>query len=551
MTEGSISALSAYEVISSISRELRNVKDEREAAALIARHLKAVSNAEYAVMVMISESDGSVQMIGTAGVEAKEVSRLPRIGISQQFRAAMSVGGRPNAKRFASMDSLPDSAKPLAAALNVKSAIICSIISKGKLVGYLAVASKTTPPPFQTGVESLLESIAEFISLVVDNTRAYLELRNAKSEADTILTTAPVGIFMMDSKGILKSVNARMLSMLEQKSESELVGTSVFEIKSISRSGLDALLMEGMNGHESERPDVHLVLRPDHAIYMHAKVTPLKDQSGAVKDVMFVAMDTTSKVRLQNQLERSYERLTQAYQELERVTTMKTQFIDVVSHELRTPLTVMRGYIDLMESEYSPKMEPKFASRLKIIKANTDRLYNLVESMLDVSRMEKGSLQIHSEPVKVDAILEEAYKSKLSEAEEKEQTLTLDIEGSIPLIMGDRHRLKDVFTNIIDNAVKYTQEGGRIQVCARDEGKMLHIWVKDNGMGIPLENLGKIFDRFHLVTSNDLSHQVDRLGLGLPIAKGIVEAHSGKIWVESQVGKGSVFHVDLPKEQTK
>ena len=171
--------------------------------------------------------------------------------------------------------------------------------------------------------------------------------------------------------------------------------------------------------------------------------------------------------------------------------------------------------------------------------------------MLDVSRLEKGSLQIHAEPVKVDAILDEVVNTKMKEAEGKKQALSLDIEGKVPLIMADRRRLKDVFNNIIDNAIRYTQEGGRIQVGARDEGKILHIWVKDNGVGIPLENLGKIFDRFHIVTSNDLSHQVDRLGLGLPISKGIVEAHGGRIWVESQVGKGSVFHLELPKESPK
>jgi signal transduction histidine kinase len=262
-------------------------------------------------------------------------------------------------------------------------------------------------------------------------------------------------------------------------------------------------------------------------------------------------MDVTSKIRLQNQLERSYEKLTQTYQELERVTKMKTQFIDVVSHELRTPLTVMRGYIDLVESEYSAKLEPKFTSRLKIIKANTDKLYALVESMLDVSRLEKGSLQIHLEPVRVDVILEEIVQTRVHDAEEKKQSLTLEVEGKLPLIMADRRRLKDVFNSLVDNAIKYTQDSGRIQVSARDEGRMIHVWVKDNGVGIPLENLGNIFDRFHIVTSNELSHQVNRLGLGLPIAKGIVEAHGGRMWVESQVGKGTVFHVDLPKEQPK
>jgi signal transduction histidine kinase len=114
--------------------------------------------------------------------------------------------------------------------------------------------------------------------------------------------------------------------------------------------------------------------------------------------------------------------------------------------------------------------------------------------------------------------------------------------------MADRRRIRDVFNHVIDNAVKYTQEEGRVHVGVRDEGKMVHIWVKDNGIGIPLENLGRIFDRFYIVASNDLAHPVDRIGLSLPISKGIVEAHGGRIWVESQVGKGSVFHIELPKE---
>ncbi|MGD9963696.1 MAG: sensor histidine kinase, partial [Thermoplasmata archaeon] len=103
----------------------------------------------------------------------------------------------------------------------------------------------------------------------------------------------------------------------------------------------------------------------------------------------------------------------------------------------------------------------------------------------------------------------------------------------------------------VDNAITYTDEGGRVQVGSRDEGRIVHVWIKDNGIGIPLENLGKIFDRFYIVAKDDLAHQVDRIGLSLPIAKGIIEAHGGRLWVESQVGKGSVFHIDLPKEQPK
>jgi signal transduction histidine kinase len=171
--------------------------------------------------------------------------------------------------------------------------------------------------------------------------------------------------------------------------------------------------------------------------------------------------------------------------------------------------------------------------------------------MLDVSRLEQGSLEIHPEPVKVDVMLDEVVKARMKDVNDKNQALTFDMDGQLPLIMADRRRLKDVFNNLLDNAIKYTQEGGKIQVGSRDEGKNIHVWVKDNGVGIPLENLGKVFDRFYIVASNDLAHPVDRIGLSLPISKGIVEAHGGRIWVESQVGKGSVFHVEIPKESQK
>ena len=163
----------------------------------------------------------------------------------------------------------------------------------------------------------------------------------------------------------------------------------------------------------------------------------------------------------------------------------------------------------------------------------------------------KGTLQINPEPMKLVSIIEEVVDARRHDAIEKRQTLSLEIEGELPLIMADRRRMRDVVNNIIDNAIKYTQEGGKIQVGARDEGKTVHAWVKDNGIGIPLENLGRIFDTFHIVASDDLSHEVNRIGLSLAISKGIVESHGGRMWVESQVGKGSVFHIGMPKELPK
>ena len=538
------------EAIKRLSSELRKAKDDAESYRLISADLKKMFEADYAAVALIDDVSSKLKVVGIAGTsESAEPSLTGRIDTN--LRRALTSKPEPLARRFDSVDKMPETAKEVAVALGVESAIISTVLVREQLLGYLIIARKNGAPPFPPETEDTLLTISDYFGVVMDHILASGSLRASKQETDRMLAMAPIGLFTCDPKGIFLSINQQMLRILDRDSEEEVLGTSVFEIQAIMKSGLDALIVQGMEGHEGEKVDVHFVPRPDKAFYLYAKVVPIRSESGALERMMFVAMDVSTKIRLQDQLERSYEKLTQTYQELERVTKMKTQFIDIVSHELRTPLTVMRGYIDLVESEYASKLEPRFASRLGIIKANTSRLYSLVESMLDVSRLEKGSLQIHAEPVKVDAILDEVVNTKMKEAEGKKQALSLDIEGKVPLIMADRRRLKDVFNNIIDNAIRYTQEGGRIQVGARDEGKILHIWVKDNGVGIPLENLGKIFDRFHIVTSNDLSHQVDRLGLGLPISKGIVEAHGGRIWVESQVGKGSVFHLELPKESPK
>jgi PAS domain S-box-containing protein len=446
---------------------------------------------------------------------------------------------------------MPDEIRPLAELADVNVALVCSVVIRSQVLGFLIVANTSSSPPFEEEAEASISMLADHVALGMDDLRSVLMFRRNQEETQRVLSLAPIGIMWLDPKGIILSVNKQILRVLDMAKEEDLIGTSVFELQSVNRSGLDALIMQSMEGHAGEKVDLHLVPKPDRAYYLHVKAAPMLSESGDVQGVVLVAMDTTSKVRLESQLERSYEKLTQTYQELERVNKMKSQFIDVVSHELRTPLTVMRGYVDLVDGEYAPKLDKKFQQKLRTIKANTDKLYALVESMLDVSRLEKGTLEIHTEPVKIDTVLEEISTVRTKDAEEKKQTLSFSVDGTIPIVMADRRRIRDVFNNLVDNAIKYTEEGGKIQVGVRDEGRIVHVWVKDNGVGIPLENLGKIFDRFYIVAKDDLAHQVDRIGLSLPIAKGIVEAHGGRLWVESQVGKGSVFHVDMPKEPSK
>lgn len=539
------------DIIQRINDRLHEAGVSDATFALVADSLREISGADFTAVVLLDPDGVQMRMVGASGDREVSPADFGSYVPDLSMRSVMADGSKSNALVWESLDKAPPSARQIMEKYGVSSAMVFSVVFRNKVMGYLVIASRKSGAPFGADTESAAMSLADFMGLAVDSARSESLVRRSEEENHRILSIAPIGIMSLDSKGIIQSVNVQMLRVLDKKSEGELVGTSIFEISAVHRSGLDALVIQGMEGHPAEKVDLHYVPRQDRAFYLHVKVAPLLSERGEVEEVVLVAMDITSKVRLESQLERSYEKLTQTYQELERVTKMKTQFIDVVSHELRTPLTVMRGYVDLVEGEYGPKLDQRFAQRLRIIKANTDKLYGLVESMLDISRLEKGILEIHPEPVRVDAILEDVVGDRGKDAEEKKQTLTLSVDGAIPVVMADRRRMRDVFNNLIDNAVKYTEEGGRIQVGCRDEGRIVHAWVKDNGIGIPLENLGRIFDRFYIVAKDDLAHQVDRIGLSLPIAKGIVEAHGGRLWVESQVGKGSVFHIDLPKEQAK
>jgi signal transduction histidine kinase len=533
--------------VSDLTSELSETATAQEAYSLIADRVRELSEADYSGLVGYEPGRKDLRFVGVSGLEMSRISDLPPLFTDSETRTRFETESQSTSLLVTSPKEVPKGGMPMFAALNLGSVVTSSIMFRGKLIGYLIVARKKGEPPLTERDAKMLSAVANSVAPIIDHVHKTFRLARTQEETEKILSLAPIGLMTVDSKGMITSLNRQMLGIMSVKSEEELLMTSIFELPAIGKSGLDKMLMQALEGIPGDKDNVHFVPDVDKAFYLHAKATPLPSETGEIESALLVALDVTSNVRLQSQLERSYEKLIQTYQELERVARLKTQFIDIVSHELRTPLTVLRGYLDLVESDLPSMLDPKFSQKMKTIRANADKLYALVESMLDVSRLEKGTLQINPEPMKIDTLLDEVVKARTHDAVEKQQSLSLEIEGDIPLIMVDRRRMRDVLNNVVDNAVKYTPEKGVIQVGARDEGKTVHIWIKDNGVGIPLENLGRIFDTFHIVASDDLSHEVNRIGLSLAISKGIVESHGGRIWVESQVGKGSVFHVGLPK----
>jgi signal transduction histidine kinase len=266
------------------------------------------------------------------------------------------------------------------------------------------------------------------------------------------------------------------------------------------------------------------------------------------------------------EIEQLNEELTAANRELARLDQAKSDFINIASHELRTPLTKIHGYTEVLgEMVAEGSLDSNIGWRLTQVAAKAvHRLEDIVDIMCDVSQLDTETLVLHPSEVSVDKIIRSAVDGWAAALDEREQTLGLEGLEDLPTITADGERLVQVFSHLIQNAIKYTPDGGRIRITGRWLYKMMpphdqriEVVVADTGIGIAPDDLERIFDRFYRA-SDIMTHSTGETkfkgagpGLGLTVARGIAEAHGGCIWAESpghdeEMHPGSQFHVVLP-----
>lgn len=225
--------------------------------------------------------------------------------------------------------------------------------------------------------------------------------------------------------------------------------------------------------------------------------------------------------------------------EFRQLETMKKDFVLNVSHELRTPLTSIKGYLETFETD----LDDEHKNYLEIIKRNTDRLIHIVNDLLTLSKLEHDK-SLEKENVVIDSFLENILKIFSHRIHTKGLELTIEHNSQITLMQADRFKLEQVFINLIDNAVKYTDKGS-INISIDDDETNLIFKISDSGNGIAEEHLPRLFERFYVVDKSR-SRRMGGTGLGLSIAKHIVNLHNGTIEVESEIGKGTTFIIKLP-----
>jgi two-component system sensor histidine kinase/response regulator len=239
--------------------------------------------------------------------------------------------------------------------------------------------------------------------------------------------------------------------------------------------------------------------------------------------------------------------LERANQELKKIDEMKSEFVSVASHELRTPLAAIKNAVQLMLQGKTGGINENQAKFLSMAERNINRLTSILNSLLDLSRIESGKIGLKFEEMDLRGSIEFILSSLKPQTDAKSIQLKMEIPEKLPSVYGDREKVEQILTNLLGNSIKFTPEGGKISVSAKplEEEDTVAISVRDSGIGIPGDQLEKIFEKFHQV-EDSLRRSITGTGLGLAITKGLVEAHHGKIWVESEVGKGSTFTFTLP-----
>jgi signal transduction histidine kinase len=246
---------------------------------------------------------------------------------------------------------------------------------------------------------------------------------------------------------------------------------------------------------------------------------------------------------LRAQVARRTRELRLANDKLRQLDQMKSNFVSHVSHEFKNPLFTIQDAIGIVLNGEVGGINEKQKQMLEFAKKNADRMLRLVTDLLDLSRIEAGKMQLRKERIDMAPFLEEAMAGREMDVSKKGLTLRKDISCEAGAVTGDRDKLTQVIVNLLSNAIKYTPSGGTITVRATGDEDEARLEVSDTGPGIAKEDIDRLFDKFERITAENQ----EGTGLGLAISRDIINLHKGKIWVESEPGKGARFIITLPR----
>ncbi|MEZ4713845.1 MAG: ATP-binding protein [Caldilineaceae bacterium] len=381
-----------------------------------------------------------------------------------------------------------------------------------------------------------LEGFAYQAAIAVRNARLYQQLETERSRLATLIENSADGIMILDVNRRVLIMNQALATMVDMSPE-EAVGLPCSAILTLENvQGDDLCSAEGYLGllhKEGLRCEGDLV-RPGGAyITVAVTYTPLYNEERRLVNIIANIYDIT---RFREEEE------------------MKSTFTTIISHELKTPVALIKGYAQTLARPDAAWDAETARQSLQIIEEEADRLEALINNLLDVSKIQAGGLRLDISDVNIKNLAQNV--ADVYRIQTKKHSIELDFPPHFPTVWGDEERLRQVLTNLVNNAIKYSPDGGAIRIGGWEENEphnpkrqRLVVYVADQGIGIPQDELAHIFERFYRVDSS-LRRSTAGAGIGLFLCKSIVEAHGGEIWARAESGKGTTFFFALPLEQS-
>lgn len=428
---------------------------------------------------------------------------------------------------------LPPNTEDLA---DKSSLLLIPFYTAKKLLGVIGILLEVNADEVLT-VQTLdiLNMAAGYASTSMENSLLYEDLRNQNQNLETmraftgnILESLVNGIVTFNMGGNITHINHNALVMFGIQ-DTDPIGKHFLDVLPNSLAEMVHLLFE-QTKRDGFVMDYQLEYELSGGVTIPYGVSTslLRDEENNLLGMTLIARDMTASRELDR---------------LRSLDKLKSDFVSTVSHELRSPLATIRAYIDTLINRVDPGDSETRSMFLKTIEEEADRLSTLVENMLNIAAIESGKIQLELQHMPIYEIVENV--GKLCQVQSQKHSIHLDLKPDLPKINLDKDRMTQVMYNIVNNAIKYSPDGGDIDIRVYEQASAIRVDVQDHGMGMKPENMKNLFQKFYRIESMQTSN-IGGTGLGLAITKKLVELHGGKVEVASEYGKGSTFSIILP-----
>lgn len=508
-----IQRLSEISLLYTMAQQISSSLDLEDVLNMIVTSLRQAVGCRACCIFLLDETEQQLEIKAADGLKPhwRKTAKL-KLGQGAAGRAAAE--GRPV--------YLPDThqdADYIFFDKDVKSLMVVPLQAHGKIIGTINVDDDRTHA-FGSTQERLLTIAAAQAGITIENARLFTEISEERQQMQAIIQYMADGLLLIDSQGLIITCNPPLASML----------------------GVSPLQIIGKNVSDPHlHPNLVSVTRP---ITRHARTGVLATEV-TIESPHPRALQVFSTLVTGDKKEKFGEvRLVHDVTKERELDQLKDDFFSTISHELRTPLFSIQGFAQIMleEETLDPATQREF---LTTVQRQAQQLSEMVNNLLDLSKFDAGKMEFVQEPVALLDLLKQTISKLQGFAHQKEIKLVSGFPAHLPPIIGDKDRLEQVLTNLIGNAIKFSAAGQMVTISAAEDQAEILIAVKDHGIGIAAEELDEIFSRYYQA-NNKSERSAMGSGLGLHIAKKIIEAHKGKIWAESEAGQGSTFCFTLP-----